>query len=263
LQRPGGNDHQRPVPEFVGERAEEGLVDAPRSVPQHCLGSGVAGRLPPVAGEPVQGERHTLDQVLDVRQRLQVPKARAPVDKCHRVKLALEVDELHQRRLPQRSRQVRHRHRRRGLEGLITALTAPLVPDVALQDDLAPDEPGAALARPAALPDLSDHRSQLGQGPGQLRIMGRAHRPQQQMAGPALLGPLQYPAGVAVFEGHAQPKGRSLGAVAGDVSAQIDRPEAGTMLVEKPHRCADGDLRPAVVTVGAAHQGLAIPGAGT
>src|SRR5689334_7481610 len=81
------------------------------------------------------------------------------------------------------------------------------------------------------------------------------------MAGPALLGPLQRPAGVAVFEGHAQPKRRSLGTVAGDVGAQIDRPEAGAVLVEEPHRCADRDFRPAVVTVGAAHQGLAIPGA--
>src|SRR5215472_18946844 len=82
------------------------------------------------------------------------------------------------------------------------------------------------------------------------------------MAGSAALGPLEHAGGLTVFERHAQPEGRGLGAVAGRVGTQVDRPEAGAMLIEEPHCRADRDLRAAAVSVGATHQSLAVPGAG-
>src|SRR5215470_15489833 len=82
------------------------------------------------------------------------------------------------------------------------------------------------------------------------------------MTGPAALRPVEHPDGLTVFERHAQPEGCGLGAVAGRVGAQVDRAEAGAMLIEEPHRRADRDLRAAAVSGGAAHQSLAVPGAG-
>src|ERR1700751_4702144 len=81
------------------------------------------------------------------------------------------------------------------------------------------------------------------------------------MTGSATLRTVEHPGGLTVFERHAQPEGRGLGAVAGRVGAQVDRAEAGAMLIEQPHRRADRDLRTAAVSVGAAHQGFAVPGA--
>src|SRR5215469_5997848 len=82
------------------------------------------------------------------------------------------------------------------------------------------------------------------------------------MTGSAALGPLEHAGSLTVFKRHPQPEGRGLGAVAGRVGAQVDRAEAGAMLVEEPHCRADRDLRATAISVGAAHQSLAVPGAG-
>src|SRR5262249_37667012 len=148
------------------------------------------------------------------------------------------------------------------LEGFFAPLVAPVIADLAFQCDLPPDQPGAAAAQPAVLPDLGGHPPELVEGAGKLGIVGWPHRPQQQMAGSAALGPLEHAGALTASEGNALPGGRGLGAVAGRVGTKVDRSEAGAMLVEEPHRRADRDLRAAAVSVGAAHQSLAVPGAG-
>ena len=105
LQRTGGDQHQRPVAYLAGERAEEGLVDVLRRVTEHGDGGLLAGPVHVAAGQPVQGERHPLDVVADVRQRPQAPQPDAPGDDGDGGQAAIELDELDQRGFPQRGRE--------------------------------------------------------------------------------------------------------------------------------------------------------------
>lgn len=71
-------------------------------MPQHRKGGRLIGCVRLMPGEPVQGERHTLDVIPDGRQRLQVPQPDPAADDRDRVELAIKVDELDQRGTVQR-----------------------------------------------------------------------------------------------------------------------------------------------------------------
>src|ERR1700761_9812992 len=172
------------------------------------------------------------------------------------------MDKLDQRRIPERGGQGRRRNRRGGLESSFASLMPPLIAYIALQHDLAANEPGAGAIRPAALPDLGDDGPELDEGPGELGIIGWPYRGQRQMGGSAALGPLQHRRGMAVFERHPQAQGRGLAAVAGRVSAQVGRSHPGPVFVQEPYRGVDRDFRAAAISIGTANQSLAVPGPG-
>jgi hypothetical protein len=76
-----------------------------RRVTEHGDGGLPAGPVHVAPGQPVQGERHPIDVIADVRQRPQAPQPDAPGDDGDGGQAAIEQDELDQRGFSERGRE--------------------------------------------------------------------------------------------------------------------------------------------------------------